>query len=106
MAKFRGIIGFDMPIEIEPGIFDSNSYIEKTYRGDIESNSLRYVQVSDKINEDVQLNCQISIVANSFLLNNSGKMRYVEYMGNKWRITSIQPKFPRVLITLGGLFHE
>jgi hypothetical protein len=32
-------------------------------------------------------------------------MRYVTYMGLKWRITNIDPQYPRLILTIGGVWN-
>lgn len=103
MAKFAGKIGFSNTIETQPGIW-SNDIIEKTYVGDVLKTSLRY-QKDAQINDDVTLSKRISIIADVFINNNLHCIKYVTYMGVKWTVTEFDIQYPRVTLTLGGVYN-
>ena len=104
MAKFYGIIGYELTEETEPGIYVERIF-ENAYFGDVIRNSRR-LQDRSKVNDDVNISNQISIVADPFANNNFHSMRYVEYMGAKWKITDVEVQYPRLLLTIGGLYNE
>ena len=104
MAKFYGIIGYELTEETEPGIYVER-IVENAYFGDVIRNSRR-LQDRSKVNDDVNISNQISIVADPFANNNFHSMRYVEYMGAKWKITDVEVQYPRLLLTIGGLYNE
>ena len=101
--KFCGDIGFVIQQETEPGIYES-VVAEKTYYGDVLQNFRKW-QSGEKINDDIVLNNKISIIANSFALETSGAMKYVSYLGQKWKIESAEIAYPRIILTIGGLYH-
>lgn len=101
--KFCGDIGFVIQQETEPGIYEG-VVAEKTYYGDVLQNFRKW-QSGEKINDDIVLNNKISIIANSFALENSGAMKYVSYLGQKWKIESAEIAYPRIILTIGGLYH-
>ena len=49
---------------------------------------------------------EISIVADPFARENFHRMRYVVFMGAKWKITKVEVGYPRLILTIGGLYHE
>lgn len=104
MAKFCGIIGYGLTVETEPGIYEEQ-IIENEYFGDVIRNSRR-LQERSKVNDDINISNQISIIADPFANNNFHSMRYVEYMGAKWKITDVEVQYPRLLLTIGGLYNE
>ena len=105
MAKFHGMIGFTPQVEVKPGIFREMP-IEKEYFGDVLRNSKNY-QSSEYLNSNISLSNQISIIANGFAVENISNIRYVEYMGVKWSITSVDATtYPRMILTLGGVYNE
>lgn len=104
MAKFCGIIGYELTEEIEPGVY-VEKIIENMYFGDVIRNSRR-LQERSKVNDNVNISNQISIIADPFANNNFHSMRYVEYMGVKWKITDVEVQYPRLLLTIGGLYNE
>lgn len=105
MAKYCGEIGFLKTVETAPGV--SMPRIEKrTYYGDILRNNRRWAPQSNTINDDIQIDNQISIVADKFAGENVGYMRYATFLGNKYKITSASIEYPRIILTLGGLYNE
>lgn len=104
MAKFYGTIGFVTTKETTPGVWEEE-VTERIYRGDLVRN-IRRLQSSDKVNDDVNISNEISILADPFAYENFHAMRYVEFMGTKWKITNIDVQYPRLLLTIGGIYHE
>lgn len=104
MAKFYGKIGFKQLIEDEPGIWVEH-IIERPYYGDLLRNISRN-QSSDKVNDDVTINNMISIVADPYANSNFQSMKYVEFQGAKWKIESVEVQYPRLQLSIGGLYHE
>lgn len=103
MAKFYGAIGYAKTVETMPGVW-TEQITERDYYGDVIRNSRR-LQSSDKVNDDISINNQISIVADPYAINNFHSMRYVEFMGAKWKISDVEVQYPRLLLTLGGLYN-
>ena len=104
MAKFYGKIGYIQTVESEPGYWEEKA-IEREYYGDITRNSSRYQQ-DGHINENIVINNIVSIVADPYANENFQHMRYIEWMGTKWKITNIEVQYPRLILTLGGIYHE
>lgn len=104
MARFSGKIGFVRTIETEPGIWEPD-ITERSYFGDIVRNISNF-QSNESVNENISLNNSISIVADPFATNNFQYMRYVTYAETKWRITNAEVEFPRIILTVGGLYNE
>ena len=104
MAKFYGKIGYIKTVEIEPGVWQEQS-IERDYYGDIIRNISRY-QTSDKVNDDINLSNTFSIISDPFASENFQHMRYIVYMGTKWKISNVEVQYPRLLISTGGVYNE
>lgn len=104
MAKWHGIIGYVKTEETSPGIH-SEVVTERNYYGDIIRDNKRWSPNSNSTNEDLTLNAQFSIIADSFTSENLGYIKYVVYMGTKWKITSIDPQFPRLILAVGGVYN-
>lgn len=104
MAKWYGMIGFAKTVNKGDGVF-KNEIIEKPYYGDV----LRHIEntqtVSDKVNDDITLSNELSIVSDEYAVLNSHFMKYVEFMGTKWKIRKIEVKYPRLILTLGGVYN-
>lgn len=103
MAKFSGEIGYFMSVEKEPGLWVED-YIEKHYYGDLMRNSNSF-QSSSGVNDNISLNNSISIVADPYANENFQHMRYVKFMGAKWKITNAEVQYPRIILTVGGVYN-
>ena len=102
MAKYHGLIGFAVQEETSPGIWE-DVIDPRPYKGDVVSNSRRY-DPSENINDDMVLSNRFSIVSDAFLYSHIPAMRYLEYLGTKFKITSVSIERPRVEITVGGVY--
>jgi hypothetical protein len=104
VAKWHGIIGYIKPVETSPGVYGVET-IERNYHGNIIRNSRGWSTPSEGTNDNLTLNNQISIIADSFATTNSGFMKYAEIMGAKWKITNVEIQYPRLSLTIGGLYN-
>lgn len=102
MAKWYGKIGYADTVEIEPGVWEEQ-ITEHEYYGDVIRNT-RMLQNSGGINDDVNIGNQISIVADPYANEHIYAMRYVEFMGTKWKVTNVDVQYPRLILSLGGLY--
>ena len=103
MAKFYGQIGYVKTTETRPGIWDK-VVVEKKYTGEFNRFTRRW-QNGTKVNDDVNLVTQISIIADSYLLENMHCILYAKINGVAWEVTSIDPQHPRLLLDLGGVYN-
>ncbi len=102
--KYSGVIGF--AIRNEESDFDvyDDVIVERPYTGTILDDITRY-NTGDTLSGDVTVTNQFSIVGDTFLFKNFSKMRYISWKGDNWIIASRTEKYPRVKITLGGLYN-
>lgn len=103
MAKWHGKVGFIVMDEIRPGVHKETP-VEREYYGDLNRNSRR-LQTSDGLNDNVTISNEISIVADPYAKENFHAIRYAEFMGTKWKVSNIEVQFPRLIMTLGGLYN-
>lgn len=103
MNKFYGKIGYAITKETTPGVW-VEQIIERSYYGDVIRN-IRRLQSSENLNDDINVSNEISIVADAFANQNFHSMRYVEYMGTKWKVSSIEVKYPRLILSIGGVYN-
>ncbi len=103
MAKFYGVIGYAETVEIKPGVW-KEQITEKTYYGELVRNTRR-LQTTDQLNDNINVANEISIVADPFANQNFHSMRYVEFMGAKWKITNVEVQYPRLILTIGGVYN-
>ena len=103
MAKWYGKIGYADNVEVEPGVWE-DSIVEHSYYGDLNRNT-RSLQNSGGINDNINLSNEISIVTDPYASENFYKMRYVEFAGTKWKITNVEVKYPRLILSIGGVWN-
>lgn len=103
MAKFYGPIGFAELVETAPGVW-KEQIVEHSYSGDLIRNRRR-LQTSNQVNDDVNVSNEISIIADPYAVNNYFSMRYVEFMGAKWKISDVEVRHPRLILSIGGLYN-
>lgn len=104
MGRFYGVIGYAETKQTEPGVFEE-VITERNYFGDVTRNSRR-LESSGGVNDNVNINNEISIVADPYAIQNIYAMRYIEFMGAKWKITNVDVQYPRLKLTVGGLWNE
>ena len=103
MAKWFGKVGYAVSSEVRPGVW-SDELVERDYYGEVTRNSRR-LQSSDHLNDNVIISNEVSIVADPFAYENFHAIRYVEYMGIKWKVTNIEVQYPRLTLTLGEVYN-
>lgn len=103
MARFSGKIGFAIQNETKPGVW-TESIKERQYYGDVIRNARR-LQTSGNVNDDIEISNRISIIADAYAYENFHAMRYVMYMGSKWKVTEVEVERPRLILSLGGLYN-
>ena len=103
MAKFYGPVGYAKTIETSLGVWEEQ-ITERMYYGDLIRNTRR-LQSAEMRNDDIDISNEISIIADSFANQNFHTMRYVGFMGTKWKINQVEVLFPRLILTIGGIYH-
>lgn len=103
MAKFYGEIGFVETVETVPGVW-KEQIVPHNYYGDLIRN-IRRLQGSENLNDNINVNNEISIVADPYANQNFHMIRYVEFMGTKWKVSNVDVQYPRLVLTLGGVYN-
>lgn len=104
MAKFYGKIGYAETVETKPGVWRPK-ITEKPYFGDLIRNSRQY-ESAGQVNDNLNIANEISIVADPYARQNFHSMRYVEFMGAKWKVTRVEVQYPRLILTIGGVYND
>ncbi len=102
--RFSGKVGFITTKETSPDVWEP-SITERTYFGDVLARKVRF-ENGESTNSNLTISNDISIVVDSFAKNNLGYMRYVQFGGQKWTIQSVTTAYPRLTLSLGGLWNE
>jgi hypothetical protein len=103
MAKFHGVIGYVRTEETKPGVYEEK-VTEYHYYGDVLRDTRRW-EKSEGLNDNLNINNQFSIVGDWFSYENFSTMRYLTYMGTKWKITSVEVHRPRLMVNVGGIYN-
>lgn len=103
MAKFYGIVGYVIPQETSPGVWEE-TVIESYYYGDVLKNSRRWER-GEGLNNDIVLSNSISVIADEYSLNNLSAIRYVKWMDSAWEVTNVDVDLPRLTLTIGGVYN-
>ena len=102
MNRWCGKIGFAEQVETSQSVW-TEEITERTYRGDILRNTRR-LQDSQQINDDISISNQISVIGDTYMRDHFINMRWIEFMGAKWKAAEVDAsQSPRLIITLGEL---
>ena len=103
MAKWFGKIGYAETVETAPGVW-AEHIVEREYYGDLNKNTRR-LQSTDQLNDNINISNELSIISDPYAMENFHAMRYAEFMGAKWKISDVEVLYPRLRLTLGGLYN-
>lgn len=101
--KYHGKIGFVTFVEKTPGV-EVEVPVEREYFGDVIRSSKRW-ESAQQVNPNLNVNNQISIVADPYARENLFTIRYVSWLGALWEITSVDVQYPRLILSIGGIYH-
>ena len=104
MAKWFGKIGYSETVETAPGVW-TPLITERQYYGDVIRNNSGWSGNPESTNDNLTISAQISIVADPFAINRCHTIKWIEFMGTKWKVTGVDPQSPRLLLTLGGKWN-
>ncbi|MCM1577931.1 MAG: hypothetical protein NC078_03930 [Ruminococcus sp.] len=104
MAKYYGNIGYGFTKETEPGVW-REEITERPYYGDFIRNSRR-LQNGTAVNGEVSISNRISILSDPFAAENFFAIRYAVYNGVKWTVTEAEVSYPRIILTLRGVYND
>ncbi len=102
-TKFYGVVAYGIPQEVVPGKWEE-VITERTYRGDV-SRVSRRLQTADKVIDDIKINNEIRVVADAFAYQNFQSIRYVVWMGTKWKVTSVTVERPSLVLEIGEEYN-
>lgn len=101
--KWSGIIGYQHTEETKPGVWTPVT-IEKKYYGDL-TRMMKLSQTANQVNDNININNTLSIVADPYANEHYFEMKYATLSGTKWKITSVEVKYPRLILSLGGVYN-
>lgn len=108
MAKFYGEVGYGVTEEINdperPSVWEER-ITERLYFGDVLPTPNRKLEKSEGVNDDINVSNRISIVADAYALDHFFAIRYVKWMGARWKATNVDVERPRLIISIGGVYN-
>lgn len=103
MAKFYGIIGYAETVETKPGVW-TPKIVTRNYYGEMLRTNSR-LESSDSTNDNINIANEVSIVADPYAYEHFYNMKYIQFMGAKWKITNVEVQYPRLILTIGGVYN-
>lgn len=104
MAKYYGAIGYAETVETAKDVYEER-VTERNYSGDVSRNTRRW-QSGQNLNDNLELDNVLSIVADPYALRNFSAIRYAVWNGAKWKVKSVEVQYPRLILTIGGVYNE
>lgn len=101
--KWYGTIGFGVTEETVPGVWEE-TVTERKYYGDLVRDIRRYSTPST-LNDNLDINNQISILADAFAYDHFHTIRYVDIYGARWKVSSVEVQRPRLILSIGGVYN-
>ena len=80
------------------------SIVERLYFGDVVRNQ-RNLREGENLNPDLSVQNSISIVADAYANEHFFAIRYVEWAGALWTVSSVEVQSPRLLLRLGEVYN-
>lgn len=103
MARFFGRVGYGETVESAPGVW-VDEIVEYSYFGDVIRDS-RELRQGENLNMDLSVQNSISIMADEYANEHFFAIRYVEWAGSLWTISSVEVQRPRLLLRLGEVYN-
>jgi len=103
MARYFGNVGFVFSTEKAPSVFVEDA-IERPYKGD-EVTVYHRLEKGEGVNDDVEIGNQISILADAYAYENFFAIRYLTWMGQRWKVSKVTIQRPRLIMDIGGIWN-
>lgn len=103
--RWFGKIGFGTEVDKGYGNVEKEP-IEKQYYGELTRSSQKNQYGQSSTNAEITLNNELQIVADKWALTHIHDMIYAEIAGAKWNILSVEEHYPRLYLSIGGVYHE
>lgn len=103
MGVYCGKIGYAERKEVALDVW-KDVITEREYKGEViklASNT----RSGENLNDEININNRISIVADAYAYQKYLEMRYIWYLGTKWKITSVEVARPRLILSIGGVYN-
>lgn len=105
--KFAGKIGFVKTVQDEN---DDDIWLTETTEKTVYGNVLRDTRNNDKssyLNDNFTITNQFSFVADDYAYHNHQYIKYITYLGVKWRVTAVDAlRRPRLVLSVNGVYND
>ena len=98
--KEYALIGFKYTENIGHGVWKP-VVTEKKYYMDVNRVSWYNRQSQQTVNGTFTVNNTVSILLNPFLLEHYTQIEWIEFHGNKWKVSSVDLEPPRINLSIG-----
>lgn len=105
MAKYFGMLGYRELVETAPGV-EFPKIIERPYYGEVNRNLRRSQTSTESVNDNFALSNEVSVLLDPYAQENFYNLQYITYMGAKWKVTNVEIRYPRLVLTLGGMYND
>lgn len=102
--RYHGRVGYFETVETKPGLFEEKLTFREYY-GDVLRNTRRDSSGSN-VNVTITVSNQISIVADPYAREHFFQIRCIEWQGTLWTVTEVDVQYPRLILSLGDVYHE
>lgn len=101
--KYYGRVGVSVSQETVPGVWEDTITEEYLY-GDV-IRDIHRNDSSGEVNDNLGISNTISVLASPFIMGHVQSIRYIEWLGSLWKVTSIDVQPPRLILSLGGVYN-
>lgn len=100
MARYFGKVGYVKYVETAPSVH-KEQVTERSYYGDAITIKRR-LEKGEAVNDNVELGNQFSILADAYAYENFACIRYITWMGQRWKVNNVTVQRPRLILDVGG----
>lgn len=100
--KWYGMVGYGITNEND-GVWEL-VVSERPYYGDM-TRVASSAQQGESLNDNIELNNDVSIIADPYAYQNFASIRYVTIMGVRWKVRSVEVQRPRLQLSIGGVYN-
>ena len=103
MAKYFGNVGYAVSRETAPGVW-RDEIITIPYRGDVLRVKSKWEEGVSKM-DDLRINNEFSLIADPYAYQNFARIKFIEWMGVRWKVTAVEVQRPRLILSIGGEYN-
>lgn len=106
MSKYYGLVGYSVTTEdpTRPGIW-VDGITTQHYYGDVIRDTSKWDHNANSSNDNLSIDNKFSIIADSYAYNNFTNIKFIEYMGQYLRVSSVEVQRPRLILSIGGKWN-